>query len=330
METHAGPLTRRRLLAAVAVSGAALATGCSGSGGESPASAGSAAATRTVDHPLGTTEISSNPTKVICLDAGITFQTALEVGAPVIAAETLAGDVAVPSYLPQPPADFVPLGFNEQNLEQLVELAPDLIIGSRVRLEENYDQLDKIAPTVAVENSADGVAWRDAARSVADLLGAAKVIEERITAFEEKADAFTRKHAADLADQRVALVRFADDVRILTGSVFPVDLLALFGVQRPKSNTPPDEETTYISLSREEIPRLNDADLILHLSGGGGFTKESGGTSDEVTSGSLWKRLDAVAGGRTFELDAVTWWDGNSVSAAEKALADLDRILSDV
>ncbi len=317
------PTLRRRTLltgvAATAVGAVALAS-CS-----SPTEDGDPSERRTVDHPLGTSDIPVNPQRIVCLDAGVSLQTALEIGAPVVAGETLAGDIAVPTYLPEPPEEFTALGFNEQNPEQIAALDPDLIIGSRVRVEELYDQLAAVAPTVAVLNSADGVTWKESAATVGDLVGAGDRVQERIAEFDAAATAFTEKHAALLESNRIALIRFTDEVRIVTGAVFPSNLLELLGVQRPESNTPPDDTTTYISLSQEEVGRIGDADIILHFSGGGGFTRQAG-AGDDVTGGPLWQRLDAVSSGHAYELDAVTWWDGNSVAAGLAGIAELDEI----
>lgn len=322
-----GPVFRRRTLIA-GLAGTALGAGaltaCSSS---TPEEGSTEPELRTVQHPLGSTEIPVRPQRVVCLDSGVSLQTALEVGAPVVASETLAGDITVPTYLPEPPEGFTALGFNEQNLEQIASLEPDLIIGSRVRVEELYDQLTAVAPTVAVLNSADGAVWEESAATVGDLVGAADRVAERIEEFETAAAGFAEKHAATLESHRVALIRFADEVRIVTGAVFPSHLLELLGVQRPESNTPPDEATTYISLSQEEVGVIEDADIILHFSGGGGFTRQDGGTGAEVTGGPLWQRLPAVRAGHAYELDAVTWWDGASVAAGLAGIAELDEIL---
>ncbi|MFC7618962.1 ABC transporter substrate-binding protein [Microlunatus sp. GCM10028923] len=314
-------LTRRAALGMTGLAGlAAMAGGCATPGGE----AADAAGTRTVEHPLGTAEIPVRPRRVIALDAGAGLQTALEAGAPLIASETLAGDTAIPDYLPKPPEGFQPLGFNEIDLERLTALEPDLIIGSRSRVEELYPQLTKIAPTVSYLNTADRVRWRDTALTVGDLLGARPELERRLTAFDTAAKEFAEQHAESLTERSVALVRFtADEVRILTGVIFPSDLLAQLGARRPASNEPEEADATYISLTRETVPVLADADTILYFSGGGGFAQESGELFAEVTDGPLWRRLPAVKAGRAHQLNALNWWDGYSTSAAQACLTEL-------
>lgn len=316
----------RRMLLAGAAGTALGATALSACSSPSQGEDSAAAELRSVEHPLGTTDIPVEPQRIVCLDAGVSLQTALEVGAPVVAGETLAGDITIPTYLPDAPQGFTALGFNEQNPEQIATLEPDLIIGSRVRIEEVYDQLSAVAPTVAVLNSADGVTWQESAATVGDLIGASDRVSERIAEFDAAVAEFTEKHAGVLESHRVALIRFTDEVRIVTGAVFPANLLELVGVQRPESNIPPDDTTTYISLSPEQVGQIGDADIILHFSGGGGFTRKDG-AGDGVTGGPLWQRLDAVSSGQAYELDAVTWWDGNSVAAGLAGIAELDQIL---
>ncbi len=317
-------ISRRELLGWTTVLGAGVGlAGCATPGGEATGAAG----TRTVEHPLGSAEIPVAPQRIIALDAGAGLQTALEAGVPLIASETLAGEVSVPDYLPKPPAGFQPLGFNEIDLERITALAPDLIIGSRARVEELYEPLSKIAPTVPFLNTSDRARWRDTALTVGDLLGARPEIERRLAEFDAAVTAFTESHAERLKEQTVALVRFtADEVRILTGVIFPADLLAQSGVRRPASNEPKEADATYISLSQENVPVLVDADVIIYFSGGGGSAKDSGGLFSKVTEGPLWGRLPAVAAGRAFQVSAVNWWDGYSTSAGRTCLAELDGI----
>lgn len=319
-------LTRRAVLGLTMITGLGGGiAGCATPGGETTGPAG----TRTVTHPLGSAEIPVAPRRVIALDAGAGLQTSLEAGAPLIAAETLAGEVAVPDYLPRPPEGFQPLGFDEIDLERLTTLAPDLIIGSRARVEELYEPLSKIAPTAPFANTADRVRWRDTALTVGDLLGARPEIERRLAEFDAAVTAFADTHADRLEDTTVALVRFtAEEVRILTGVIFPADLLAQCGVRRPPSNVPTEADATYVSLSQETVPVLADADVIIYFSGGGGFAKEAGGLFGKVTAGPLWRRLPAVAAGRAFEVDAVNWWDGYSTSAGRACLTELDGVFA--
>src|SRR5690606_26076560 len=85
---------RRTLLAGVAGTaiGAVALSSCS-----SPTEDGGSVEMRSVDHPLGTSDIPVSPQRIVCLDAGVSLQTALEIGAPVVAGETLAGDITIPT-----------------------------------------------------------------------------------------------------------------------------------------------------------------------------------------------------------------------------------------
>lgn len=322
---HPTAITRRHLIGGAASVGLLGLAACSGNRTEAPPPEDGG--TREVEHPLGTSSIPVSPQRIIALDAGGGLQTALECGVQVIAAETLAGDTEIPEYLPAPPDGFTPLGFNEVNFEQLLGLEPDLIIGSRIRVEEHYAKLTEIAPTVPFLNTADQVEWRDTVRTVGGLLGAADTIDARIVEFEERAASFAEDHAEALSSTTVALVRFtADEVRILTGIIFPSDVLAACGVQRPPSNEPPAAEDTYISLSPENVTVLEDADVIIYFSGGGGFARDAGELFTSVTEGGLWKALPAVAEGQAHEVNALSWWDGYSVAGALTCIDDLESI----
>lgn len=47
----------------------------------------------------------------------------------------------------------------EPNLEAIAALEPDLVISSKVRHEQIYDELSAIAPTVFAENA--GATWKE-------------------------------------------------------------------------------------------------------------------------------------------------------------------------
>lgn len=322
---HPAAITRRHLIGGAAGIGLLGFGACSADRSEGPPDEG---ATREVEHPLGTSTIPVSPQRIVTLDAVGGLQTALESGARIIASETLDGETEIPDYLPAPPDGFTSLGFNEVNFEQILGLEPDLIVGSRVRVEEHYAKLTEIAPTIPYLTTGDGVPWRDTVRTVGELLGAADRIDERIAEFEERAESFSTDHADVLADRSVALLRFtADEIRIMTGTIFSADILAACGVRRPPSNEPSEDETTFISLSPENVSDLQDADTIIYFSGGGGFARAAGDLVTSVTEGGLWQALPAVSAGRAHEVSALSWWDGFSVAGGLACIDDLETIL---
>ncbi|OSY39520.1 MULTISPECIES: iron-siderophore ABC transporter substrate-binding protein [Pseudonocardia] len=320
-------LDRRGFLAAGALAGLTAVTGCSPAGpaGDAPADG------RTVEHPLGTAVVPAAPQRIVSLDSNGGLQVALELGVPLIASETLQGAAPVPPYLPAPPADFTPLGFNQLNLEQLVAMGPDLIIGNTSRVEEHYDRLAAIAPTVAYANSGSGAVWQEAVRTIGDVLGAEEEIERRLAGYTERLDQVRSAHAGLLDRYTVTLLRFTtDELRIVRGQVFGSAILADAGATRPPSTELPSPQETHVPIGDESVGALADADVLLYFLGGGGLVDQADETFERYTTGGLWEQLPAVRAGRVAQVDPLAWWDGYSVSAGLACLDELDRVLGDL
>ena len=105
-------------------------------------------ATRRVKHVMGETEIPAEPKRVIDLVGLLDNMIALDL--EVIAAQSAinwAGFDFAPYILERHKGEITPIedGWSP-NLEQLISLEPDLIIGYEGM--ENYEELSKIAPTV--------------------------------------------------------------------------------------------------------------------------------------------------------------------------------------
>lgn len=320
-------LSRRGLLTAVGVASLLGAAGCAPA---APTTTGPAA-TRPYTHALGTSAIPVAPKRVVSLDSNGALQVSLELGAPLIASETLQGDVSIPPYLPAPPAGFEPLGFNQLNLEKIAALRPDLIIGNVPRLEQNYAKLSALAPTVSYANAGRGVDWRESVRVVGDVLGARAEVDKRLADYAGKVAALSAARAAAISRSSVALLRFtSSELRIVRGEIFGSSILTHAGVRRPPSTATPGENANYVSISQETVGILADSDVLLYFVGGGGSATDAARTFDRYTQGGLWATLPAVKAGRAVQLDPIAWWDGYSVSAAERCLAELDAALAKV
>ncbi len=307
------------LLSAAVVAGL---TGC-GSGGDIRPSV---AATRSVQHPLGNTNVPVSPQRVVSLDAFGGLQVSLEVGAPLIASETLEGAVPVPGYLPRPAAGFQSLGVDQPNLEKLAQLKPDLIVGNLQRIKDLYPRLSAIAPTVPYESAGKGRLWQDSVRQIADLLGASGRQDAALGSFRERALQVRAEHKAFLAKHSVALLRFTnEELRLLRGPIFGATILDEIGVRRNPATATSGGTDTYYPIGREHIGVLADADVILFVVG-----SSADQAFKSYTSNAIWTQLPAVKAARVARLDPAAWWDGYSVSAAKSCLQQFTMLLREM
>nr|BFF26460.1 hypothetical protein GCM10025732_44250 [Glycomyces mayteni] len=148
---------RRRLVASGLAAACALALTACGTSDPAADRGGEEGETRTVEHAMGTTEVPVDPQRVVVLDTD-KIDTALSLGiTPIGAART--SEAELPTYLGDLSGVTVVGTSAEPDLEAIEQLKPDLILGSKFRQEEFYDELDAIAPTVFTELV--GLTWKE-------------------------------------------------------------------------------------------------------------------------------------------------------------------------
>lgn len=310
---------------ALAVAVALSLTACGGSGATPPtASEATATATtdgafpRTVEHAMGSTRIAERPERVVVLDTG-ELDTALSLGVTPVGAVTTAVSEDFLTYLADDAADVEVVGtIAEPNLEAIAALRPDLILSSKTRHEDIYEELAQIAPTVFAERV--GAVWKENFRLDAEALGLEDEAEELLEAYEADAAALG-EDVGDPAGTTVSTIRFVEGaIRAYTRESFIGTVMADIGLDHLQ--LPTAEVPTFAELGAEEVPQA-DADIVLHSSYGA--TDDSGEAA--VLAGPLWPRLTAVAGGRAFAVEDDVFYTGIGLRAATLQLEELRELL---
>lgn len=161
---------------------------------ETPSEHAAAAEARIVDHMLGSTEIPSDPQRIVSLGTALEFEVATLLGLEdrIVGVQ---GFVLSNDYLDfaEDIVDVTPGG--EINIEQIAALDPDLIVGHHLALEDIYDELSQIAPTVVMEFETSAE-FKEMGRMYAEWLGGEEGLERHEAAVEEY---LTR--ARDLGDR---------------------------------------------------------------------------------------------------------------------------------
>ncbi|MFD8196371.1 ABC transporter substrate-binding protein [Streptomyces wuyuanensis] len=267
---------------------------------------------RTLTHAMGTTELKAAPKRVVVLDVG-ELDNVVSLGVEPVGYAPAEGDDGIPSYLKKDAGSPRSVGtINNLNLEAVARLKPDLILGSRLRAADKYEELSQIAPTVF--SIRPGFTWKENY-----LLNAAAL--DRTAAAEAKLDAY-EKNAARLgtdigADKpTVSMVRYMPDrIRLYAKASFIGTILDDAGLPRPANQQIEDLAT---EISPEKIDEA-DADWIFT----GVYGDPAKTKRDTARSNPLWKNLKAVGSGRAKDVPDETWYLGLGVTAAEEVLADL-------
>lgn len=273
--------------------------------------------TRVIVHAMGESVIPVAPQRVVVLDTGELDNTLAlgvkPVGAPVTEAlgyqEYLAdqldgiGDTG---------------GISEPNLEAILALQPDLILGSKQRYEAIYEQLAQIAPTVLTESLR--VPWQETFAVHADALGKQAEAEALLAAY----DAHVAEVQSALGDQlgttTVSVIRFRPgQVRLYLKSSFIGYILQDVGIARPASQ---DVDAFSSEITLEQIADV-DADYIFIT----GYATDDSDMETFLES-PMWLLLSGVEAGHALDVNDDTWISGLGVQAANYVLDDLVTYLT--
>lgn len=287
-------------------------------GAEEEKDTSSAADVREVEHAMGTTTIEGTPKKIVTLYQGAT-DAAVAFGIKPVG--------AVESWVQQPIYDYLKADLEgvtivgdetQPNLEEISKLQPDLIIASKLRHEEIYEQLSAIAPTVTHETVF-------AFEETVDLMGKALNEEEKaaeiLSNWDERVADFQEKIKEKLGDQwpiHASVLNFrADHARIyVTG--FAGSILSELGFGGPKNIT--DESLDVVKLTdKESISNMNADVFYIFMEDDEAVKK----TYEEWTNHPLWKNLDAVKADQLYTVDEVIWNMGGGINAANLMLDDI-------
>ncbi|MFF4190682.1 ABC transporter substrate-binding protein [Nonomuraea sp. NPDC001831] len=275
--------------------------------------------TRTVKHAMGETKVPMTPKRVVVLDTD-KLDTMVSLGMAPVGAAQAGENQTWPEYLGSALSATKPVGTLQQpNIEAIMALKPDLILGSKFRQAAFYDKLSKIAPTVFTEKV--GVTWKENFLLDADALGKKEQASGLLSAYEQRAKALGGK----FGKLSVSIVRFMPtEIRMYGPESFSGIVVADAGVQRPEAQRLADQDDKrFGKLSQENIAKA-DGDAVFYSAYGEAAAKSQA----TVTGGPLWKNLAAVKAGHAHDVDDEIWMTGIGVTAAGKILDDLEKYLS--
>ncbi|MEM9770039.1 MAG: iron-siderophore ABC transporter substrate-binding protein [Cyanobacteria bacterium P01_D01_bin.73] len=270
---------------------------------------------------MGTTEVPATPKRVVVLDTapldgaialGITPVGTIRYGDP-------------PAYLGDKIADIKVIGQgNQPNLEAILQLQPDLILGSKIGVSRDfYEKLSQIAPTVLTVGSGRDGEWRDNLRLYAEALGQAKAAEELLQTYRRRVRQFSDALAPSKATRLSVLFTYSNQIGAYTTQSFAGSVLRDLGMARTE-----EQEATHryaLLLSAEALEALDgDHIFLIHSAGAKGSLPKA-----DFVRHPIWSQLTAVQQNRICEVSGQVWAAGRSILAAQQILADVERCLQD-
>ncbi|KII75279.1 siderophore ABC transporter substrate-binding protein [Vibrio renipiscarius] len=274
-----------------------------------------------VEHPLGTTTLPTQPSRVVVLGMD-----ALDVMDYLRIEPIGVVKHPMPDYLTKYQAErYVSVGtLHEPDFETIYTLKPDLIIVSN-RSTPAYDELSNIAPTVAFTVDARQFwpstqkAWRmmgQLLQQQAEIERIIKVTDGRITAIQQRA----------LAQNAQALMVMANGDNIATfgaGSRYDA-IFNEFGFKEIVDN---DETAAHGNLISYEFIAEANPDYLLVMDRDKAIGRESG-SAKKGFSNALIKQTNAAKDGRITELNPQAWYlSAGGITATEIMINDITMAL---
>nr|WP_202539369.1 iron-siderophore ABC transporter substrate-binding protein [Streptomyces sp. SID8379] len=289
----------------------------SGKKGSGPTTAGT---THTVRTAMGDVKVKNAPKRVVVLDTA-ELDSAITLGVKPVGATRAGAEDAFLSYLPKDrTSGITEVGeIANPSLEKIAGLKPDLILGSKIRDGQRYQQLSAIAPTVLTETT--GYPWKQNFLVHADALGKKAQAKKAVKTYETHVAAVTEALGgrAKAARTEVNVVRFVEgaDIRIYGKQNYIGTILADIGLGRPAITDKAKDGFSY-DVSPEQIDKA-DADVIYTST----YGRPGRAKVTETTTSGLWKNLKAVKDGKVYQVDDELWIQGIGYTAANQILSEL-------
>ncbi|WP_409251901.1 ABC transporter substrate-binding protein [Bacillus sp. SCS-153A] len=273
----------------------------------------------TVEHAMGTTEIEGDPERVVILtNEGTEALLAMGVK-PVGAVQSWIGDPWY-EHIADDMTDVEVVGTeSELNIEAIAKLQPDLIIGNKMRQEEQYDKLKAIAPTVFAETLRGN--WKENFELYSKALNKEEKGQEVIAEYDHRIEDL-KAELGDKLDMEVSMVRFMPtDVRIYHKDSFSGVILDQLGFARPEGQDVDDFAEK--GVTKERIPAM-DGDILFYFAYETG-DGEANKVAEEWVNDPLFQKLDVAQAGNVHEVSDPVWNTAGGVIAANLMLDDIEK-----
>jgi iron complex transport system substrate-binding protein len=284
-------------------------------GGIDPATSGC----RVVQHIMGETCVPNRPKRIVTLSTD-TLGNVLALGVKPIASanEFLKEGEFYPYFPKEKTQELVTLGHPGQpNLERLLWLKPDLIIGwGGYSPAVIYPILSEIAPTVFYNWNDQ---WRENFNFIAEVLGKKEAAQSSWSHYEKRIQDLRIALGDRYENKKVSFIfTYAGGIGSKVKSTFIGSILNDAGLKRPTLQDALLPEWGVIRFSEEELDKVDGDILFIAKAHDAGFL-------EQLKKKAIWKKLQAVQQNNVYLVDDA-WYAGN-MTAADAILDDLERYL---
>ncbi|CAN2252684.1 ABC transporter substrate-binding protein [Bacillus vallismortis] len=281
-----------------------------------------------VTHDLGKTNVPEHPKRVVVLELGF-IDTLLDLGiTPVGVADDNKAKQLINEEVLKNIEGYTSVGTRSQpSMEKIASLKPDLIIADTTRHKKIYDQLKKIAPTIALDNlNADYQDTIDVSLTIAKAVGKEKEMEKKLTVHEEKLNE-TKREISAKGKTMLLIGNTNDTIMARDENFFTSRLLTQVGYQYAISTSDNNEssnggDSVNMKMTLEQLLKT-DPDVIILMTGKTDDIDADG--KRPIEKNVLWKKLKAVKNGHVYHVDRAVWSLRRSVDGADAILDELQH-----
>ncbi|MCK6075208.1 ABC transporter substrate-binding protein [Paenibacillus silvae] len=264
--------------------------------------------TKVVHDQFGEVTIPAHPKNLVVLNS-IYAEYLIEMGiTPQIVLYTPEVEAEYrPAYFKEHGVQIIEIEQYQMNYEQLLALSPDMLLTAGEGMEQSvYDELSKIAPTVALDSNSE---MTRAMPKLAAIFDKSEKAASILTEFDEKAKQAREKIAAALGNKTVLVLRVEHDRYRFMGpkggnsSIFFYNTLGLNSPEAIKDST-----VWFNPFSLEFLPEMSPDYIFLEDRTLKGYdTKQS---MENLKQSKLWKNLEAVKNDHVFPLKTSEFTSG--------------------
>jgi iron complex transport system substrate-binding protein len=279
---------------------------------------------RAIEHAAGTTCVPDDPQRVVVLHPVFMIDNVYALGIEPIGTAIYTNRYAVAPYLEDlgyfDPDATTSLGnLVEPNLELMLELEPDLILGLPVH---DFELLSDIAPTVIFDY--DQSQWAEFLLDMGDVLNRQGEALALLNEYEDRVQV-VREAIGNPANIDVSVVRVRPgSLRLYVNNSFAGSVLSDVVLDRPAPQDTVNADSPYIEISIEELDRA-DGDYVFVW----GAIEGTDERLSELQASPLWNTLEAVQNDRVYYVDEPAWF-APGIIGTHLLLDDLLTIIAGV
>lgn len=333
-------LSRRAILTAVGLGGAAALSGCGLANSSRPAATATATATsRSVKNVDGSAvNVPTNPKRVVTLSEPTT-DAILALGLKPIGVVAGRGQKTVPNYLSEKAKNIPIMGsIGQPNFEAIGAQKPDLILVDGTGLKNNAKALATlraIAPTVYTGDA--GGDWRRNFTNIAAALNQEQKGKQVLAAYDKRVKEMASALAPKYSGKTFSIIRWQGTAAALILKELPAGVaLNDLGLKRPASQDRKGHGHSE-PVSLENISQI-DADYMFFgfLAGSSVSNPKAGGSADTSAATKALQQAAQVPGfaelgaykaGHVYPVDGSVWTSTGSAILMNSILDDVKRYL---